>query len=70
MSLAAEVELRAVFINVKQPVIMRTALQEMGHHQPPTPIKTDSSTTYGIITNKIMPKVMKACSCFIHVEGK
>jgi hypothetical protein len=28
-------------------------LEEMGHRQPPTPIKTDNLTAYGIVNNKV-----------------
>jgi hypothetical protein len=60
MSSAAEAELGALFINAKTAVPMRKALEELGHPQPPTPIQTDNSTAYGVITNKIQPKATKA----------
>ena len=34
--------------NGKEAVIFRTTLEEIGHPQPPTPIKTDNSTASGI----------------------
>ena len=59
MSLAAEAEMGAVFINAKQASPMQHTLIEMGHLQPPTTIKTDNLTAFGIITNKIIPKAIK-----------
>jgi hypothetical protein len=60
MSSAAEAELGALFINAKTAVPMRKALEELGHPQPPTPMQTDNSTAYGVITNKIQPKATRA----------
>ena len=44
---AAEAELGALFMNVKQGRIMRLTLEEMGHPQPPTPISVDNSSAVG-----------------------
>eukprot|EP00957_Ditylum_brightwellii_P035063 2657882-Ditylum_brightwellii.AAC.1 len=44
MALSAEAELGALFINVKKGEELQTALEEMGHVQPPMPIMTDNST--------------------------
>eukprot|EP00957_Ditylum_brightwellii_P013940 1051883-Ditylum_brightwellii.AAC.1 len=44
MALSAEEELGALFINAKKGEELSTALEEMGHVQPPTPIMTDNST--------------------------
>jgi hypothetical protein len=38
MSSAAEAEIGAVFINAKEGAVLRTTLEELGHHQPPTPL--------------------------------
>jgi hypothetical protein len=35
MSSAAEAERGAVFINAKERAVLRTTLEELGHHQPP-----------------------------------
>eukprot|EP00957_Ditylum_brightwellii_P086744 6600879-Ditylum_brightwellii.AAC.1 len=43
MASAAEAELGALFKNVKEAVVLRTALQELGHQQPATPIQVDNS---------------------------
>jgi hypothetical protein len=35
-------------------------LEELDHPQPPTPIQTDNKTANDLLTNKIMPKALKA----------
>jgi hypothetical protein len=60
MSSAAEAELGALFINAKTAVSMRQTLEEMGHPQPRTPIQTDNSTAHTLLTNRILPKALKA----------
>ena len=60
MSSAAEAELGALFINAKTAVSMRQTLEEMGHPQPRTPIQTDNSTAHALLTNRILPKALKA----------
>ncbi len=60
MSSAAEAELGAQFINAKTVVSMCHTLEELGHTQPCTPIQTDNKTANNLLTNKIMPKVLKA----------
>eukprot|EP00957_Ditylum_brightwellii_P014147 1065880-Ditylum_brightwellii.AAC.1 len=50
---AAEAEVGALFSNVHMGEQLRTALAEMGHQQPPTPICTDNSTADGIVNNKL-----------------
>ena len=50
---AAEAELGALFLNAKQAKIIRLTLEELGHHQPPTPIHVDNSTTVGIVNNTV-----------------
>ena len=49
MSSAAEAEVGAFFLNTKEGVPLRTALMEMGHPQPATPVQTDNSTAFGIV---------------------
>jgi hypothetical protein len=60
MSLAAEAEIGAVFVNAKEGAVLRTTLQELGHPQPPTPMKTDNNTTTGYINGTIKQKRRKA----------
>ena len=65
MSSAAEAELGALFINAKMAVAIRHTLQELGHPQPRTPIQTNNKTANDLLTNRIMPKALKAMDmCF------
>ena len=66
MSSAAEAELGALFINAKTAVSMRHTLEELGHPQPRTPIQTDNSTAHALLTNKILPKALKAMDMRFH----
>ncbi len=59
VSLAAEAELGALFINAKTAVSMQCALKEMEHPQTCTPIQTNNLTAHALLTNKIMPKALK-----------
>jgi hypothetical protein len=60
MSSAAEAEIGSIFSNAKEAAPLRVMLEEMGHHQPPTPIQTYNSTAYGILNNKLNQKRSKA----------
>ena len=66
MSSAAEAELGALYINCRKAIPARHLLEAMGHHQPPTPMQTDNSTTLGVVTNKIQPKRTKAMDMRFH----
>ena len=52
-SSAAEAELGALFLNAREAKVMRIALTELDHDQPPTPIHIDNTTTVGIVNNTI-----------------
>ena len=45
---AAEAELGALFLNIKQGRIFQLTLKELGHPQPPTPVHVDNATAMGI----------------------
>ena len=60
MASAAEAEVAALYMNAQELVPMRQCLIELGHHQPPTPLKTDNSTATGILTGTIKQKRSKA----------
>lgn len=60
MSSAAEAEAIGIYHNSRTAVPIRTALEELGHPQPPTIIKTDNSTAHGILNSKIRQKRSKA----------
>ena len=53
MAYATESEFAALFVTVKDGTVMQTALVEMGHTQPPTPICTDNQTSVGIANRNI-----------------
>ena len=60
MTSAAEAETQTVYHNGKIVIPIRKTLQEMGHPQPPTPIKTDNSTACGILNSSMRQKRSKA----------
>ena len=66
MSSVAEAELGALFINAKTAVSMQQTLVKLGHPQPRTPIQTDNKTAHDLLTNKIMPKALKAMDMRFH----
>ncbi len=66
MSSATEAELGALFINAKTAVSMQRTLGELGHPQPRTPIQTNNLTTHTLLTNKILPKALKAMDMRFH----
>ncbi len=43
-----------------QDLTLTLTLEEMGHPQPRTPIQTDNSTAHALLTNRILPKALKA----------
>ena len=45
MTSAAHAEIGALYINSRQAIPAQTTVEEMGHKQPPTPIKTDNTTS-------------------------
>ncbi len=66
MSSAAEAKLGALFINAKTAVSMQCTLEELEHPQLRTPIQTDNSTAHALLTNKILPKALKAMDMQFH----
>jgi hypothetical protein len=50
---AAEAELGALFMNIKDGVILRLILAELGHKQPPTPVHCDNKTATGIANDTV-----------------
>ena len=49
MGSVAEAETGGVYFNAQRAIPIRIALEEMGHPQPPTPIKTDNASALGYI---------------------
>ena len=66
MSLAAEAELGALFMNAKQAALMHQMLVKLRNLQLPTSIQTDNLMAYGLVANKIIPKAMKAIYIRFH----
>ena len=66
MSSVAEAEIIAVYMLAQDLVPLRLCLEELGHTQPPTPIKTDNSTAVGIGNNTTKQKRSKSMDMRIH----
>eukprot|EP00957_Ditylum_brightwellii_P187854 14302844-Ditylum_brightwellii.AAC.1 len=60
MASVAEVELDALLENAKELVALRTALQELGHQQPATPIQVDNSVAHRIVNSNVRQQKSKA----------
>lgn len=60
MASAAEAEVGALFMNARLAASMRVTLEELGHSQPATPMKTDNSTANGIMNGTIKQQRSKA----------
>jgi hypothetical protein len=59
----AESEAGACFHNAQSGAPLRVTLTELGNIQPPTPLCTDNSTTFGILNETIKQKDQKQCTC-------
>jgi hypothetical protein len=57
---AAESEVKACFHNAQSGAPLRVTLTELGHTQPPAPLRTDNSAAYGIVNDTIKQKRSKA----------
>lgn len=64
--MAAEAELGALYINVKEAIYIRQILEVMKHKQPCMPIITNNSTADGLIKSSIQPKRTKAMDMRLH----
>jgi hypothetical protein len=54
MSSAAEIG--SAFLNANAATVLRTTLEEMGHHQPPATLQTDNKTATCYINGSIKQK--------------
>ena len=59
-AMASAAEAGASHVNEKLAVPMRETLKELGHPQPPTPMKTDGATANGIINGTVKQQRSKA----------
>jgi hypothetical protein len=63
---AAESEVGACFHNAQSGALLRVTLTELCHTQPPTPLRTDNSTAFGIVNETIKQKRSKAMDMRYH----
>ena len=59
VSSAAEAETTGTFFNAKESVDILPYLIGLGHKQPPTPLKTDNSTTDGFVNTRMKTEKSK-----------
>ena len=67
MSSAAKAKLGALYINAREAIPQRHVLEELGHKQPPTPMRMDNSTTLGVVNNNTQPRRTKAMDMRFHL---
>ena len=60
MASAAEAEVGALYMNAQALIPLRITCEELGHKQPPTPMRTDNNTACGILTGKFKQNQSKA----------
>ena len=60
MASATEAELGGLFENFQKATYTRTALAEMGHLQPPTPMATDNTSANSIVNGTEKQKISRA----------
>ncbi len=63
---AAEADTSGIFHNAQTSIPIRQILQQLGHPQPPTPLKTDNTTTHSYTYNNIQNKKSKAWDMNLH----
>jgi hypothetical protein len=57
ISLAAETEVGALYINCREAIPACHTLEFMGHLQPLTPMQTDNTTALGVVNNNVIEKL-------------
>ena len=60
ISSAVEAEIRALYINSREAIPAHHTIKDMGHPQPPAPMKNDNTTALGVVINTIQPKCTKS----------
>jgi hypothetical protein len=63
---AVESKVGACFHNAQSGAPLRVTLTELGHTQPPTPLRTDNSTAFSILNETIKQKQSKAVDMRYH----
>ena len=66
MASAMEAEIAAMYMNAQLLVGFRQTLEDMGHPQPPTLIRTDNKTACGIMDGTMKQKRSKAIDMRFH----
>ena len=66
MTLAAELEIVAMFVNAREVVPQIMELIEMGHLQHMTPMQTNNSSAHSVTANNIQTRRAKAMA--IHLQ--
>jgi hypothetical protein len=70
-SRAEEAEIGALLLNAKEGTVLPKTLEELGHHQPQTPLQTENITATGYINGKFKQKRTQAIDMrFNWVEDK
>ena len=59
-SSAMETEVAATFYNCKEALPFRVTLEELDHHQPPTPVEVDNEAAIGFLLDTMKMKYSKA----------
>ena len=62
----AEAEIGAMYVNAREDVPSRQSLNEMGHHQPRTPMQTDNTAAHSVVTNNVQPNSTKEMDMRFH----
>lgn len=60
MASAMEAEIEVMYENIQKIVLFPTTLEDMGHTQPPTVVRTDNRTACGIVTGSMTQKRSKS----------
>ena len=66
-SSAAEAELGALFLNIKEGRVLRLALKDMGHPQLPTLIHCDNATAVGIASKTVKKHCSRPMEIFLFI---
>ena len=63
---AAEAKLGGIHLNAQTAITMRRTLKNIGHPQPPTPIRTDNSASTGFVNKNMQMKMSKTWDMQLH----
>ena len=57
---SAEAETGGLFLNAQNIIPLRWTLEQLGHKQPPTPLKTDNNTAYNFVSKNMKQRKSKS----------